>query len=189
MLDLILTRTTIPEWEIIFRLLVAVLLGAMIGWDRELKNRPAGLRTHMMTALAAAGIAIMALELVTWAENNGTKADPIRAVEAVTAGVAFLAAGTIIQSRGKVIGLTTGAGMWLAGALGLAAGYGFHFIAIVMGIIAVVILSGLQRLSDKLNPTVNEEAADDASKDASKTASPDNLLTRKSKPSLKNSIP
>jgi putative Mg2+ transporter-C (MgtC) family protein len=158
MVEAVLTRTTIPEWEIVFRLLVAILLGGLIGWERETKNRPAGLRTHMMTALASAGLAIMSLELVTWSANNGTKTDPTRAIEAVTAGVAFLAAGTIIQSRGKVIGLTTGAGMWLAGALGLAAGFGYHFIAIAMGLIAFVILFGLQRLSETLNPTVDENA-------------------------------
>lgn len=150
MFDTILVRTTIPEWEIVLRLFVAVCLGGLIGWDREVNNRPAGLRTHMLTALTSAGLAVMALELVKWAEDHGTKADPIRAIEAVTAGVAFLAAGTIIQARGKVIGLTTGAGMWLAGALGLAAGFGFLFVATLMGIIAFAILAGLQRLSNNL---------------------------------------
>jgi putative Mg2+ transporter-C (MgtC) family protein len=157
-LDNLMTRTSIPEWEIVFRLLVAIILGGLIGWERETKNRPAGLRTHMMTALASSGLAIMSLELVTWSALHGTKTDPTRAIEAVTAGVAFLAAGTIIQSRGKVLGLTTGAGMWLAGTLGLAAGFGYHFIAIAMGLIAFIILFGLQRLSDKLNPTTDENA-------------------------------
>lgn len=155
-----LPRTYIPEWDIVLRLFVAVLLGGIIGWEREANNRPAGLRTHMLTSLAASGFSIMSLELVKWAELNGTHADPIRAIEAVTAGVAFLAAGTILQSRGQVIGLTTGAGMWLAGGLGVAAGFGFHFVALAMGIMAFIILAGLQRLSDRVNPGNNDVPLD-----------------------------
>jgi putative Mg2+ transporter-C (MgtC) family protein len=157
--DVILARTHTAEWEIFLRLLLAVVLGGIIGWEREVKNRPAGLRTHMLIALAAAGFSIMAIELVKWAELNGTSADPIRAIEAVTAGVAFLAAGTIIQSRGQVVGLTTGAGMWLAGGLGVAAGYGFYSIAVLIGVIAFMVLAGLQRLSARINAT-----GDDGSK-------------------------
>ena len=110
-------RTAIPEWQIICRLLMALFLGGTIGFDREVKNRPAGLRTHMLIALAAAIFSITTLEIVAGLEKTGHTADPIRAIEAVTAGVAFLAAGTIIQSRAQISGLTTGASMWLAGAL------------------------------------------------------------------------
>ena len=110
----------------------------------------------MLTALAAAGIAIIAMELAAWAKTNGSTTDPIRAVEAVTAGVAFLAAGTILQSRGKVVGLTTGACMWLAGAIGLTAGFGYFIIAASMAVLAFTVLAGLQRLSDRLNPTMND---------------------------------
>ena len=72
--------------------------------------------------------------------------DPIRLIEAVTAGVAFLAAGTIIFSRGKVKGLTTGAGMWLAGAIGLASGLGFWQIAGLATLLALVVLMVLHRI-------------------------------------------
>jgi putative Mg2+ transporter-C (MgtC) family protein len=82
--------------------------------------------THMLTALAAATFTIVALELALWAPGHNATGDPIRAIEAVTAGVAFLAAGTIIQAKTQVIGLTTGASMWLAGALGVACGTGMY---------------------------------------------------------------
>ncbi|WP_300390017.1 MgtC/SapB family protein [Henriciella sp.] len=124
------------------RLGLACVLGFLIGFEREIKDRPAGLRTHMLTALAAAAFAIIAIEFIAiyGNEGNGTQLDPIRVVEAVTAGVAFLAAGTIIQARGKVQGLTTGAGMWLAGAIGLACGAGFLTVALVAAGFALLIL-------------------------------------------------
>lgn len=147
MLEPFIERTAIPEWEIAIRLAAATLLGGAIGWDREAKNRPAGLRTHMLTGLAACAFTIVALELVYWAQRMDTPADPIRAIEAVTAGVAFLAAGTIIQSRGQVKGLTTGAGMWTSGAIGVAAGNGLLPLAAMVTVIALFILAVLQFLS------------------------------------------
>jgi putative Mg2+ transporter-C (MgtC) family protein len=152
LIEAIFARTHIAEWDLALRLLVAVVLGGVIGWEREAKSRPAGLKTHMLTSLAAAVFSVVALELVHWAQRNGTSADPIRAIEAVTAGVAFLAAGTIIQSRGKVTGLTTGASMWLAGAIGVATGTGLYSIAIYVALLAFLILAGLQRLSQNINP-------------------------------------
>jgi putative Mg2+ transporter-C (MgtC) family protein len=150
-IDGIFARTVIPEWELALRMLTALLLGAVIGWEREYKNRPAGLRTHMLVCLASTTFTIVAIELMSWAGRNNAPADPIRAIEAVTAGVAFLAAGTIIQSRGQVSGLTTGAGMWLAGAIGVAAGSGLYSIAILVAVFAFAVLAGLQRLSDRIN--------------------------------------
>jgi putative Mg2+ transporter-C (MgtC) family protein len=155
-LDALIERTFIPEWEIGLRLVAALILGGALGFDRELKNRPAGLRTHMLTALAAAIFAIVTIELGEAARLSGAHSDPVRAIEAVTAGVAFLAAGTIIQSRGRVHGLTTGAGMWLAGAVGVASGFGFMTIALLATVLALIILSGLDRLAKKINPDTND---------------------------------
>ena len=160
-LDFLFVRTAIPEWQIIFRLVIALFLGAAIGFDREVKNRPAGLRTHMLIALAAAMFSITTLEIIANLEKTGHTADPIRAIEAVTAGVAFLAAGTIIQSRAQISGLTTGASMWLAGAIGVACGFGFFSIAILATGLALVVLVWLQRLSKKINPTVSPASPND----------------------------
>ena len=116
---------------IALRLVLACLLGGLIGVEREFKNRPAGLRTHILTSLAAALFTIMAIELSLSLANDdrNIQADPIRIIEAVTAGVAFLAAGTIITKHNGVSGLTTGAGMWLAGAIGISVGAGYYVIA------------------------------------------------------------
>lgn len=141
-----LIETHTPPLEILVRLVLAAGFGAAIGIERELKDRPAGLRTHMLTALAAAVFTILTMELfqaVRSLEQN-VSADPIRIVEAVTAGVAFLAAGAIIQGRGRVQGLTTGAGMWMAGSIGLACGGGYYTVATLATILAVVILSLLR---------------------------------------------
>jgi putative Mg2+ transporter-C (MgtC) family protein len=141
-------RTFTPETTIAIRLLLAAVLGAAIGVEREYKARPAGLRTHMLTALAAAVFTVITFELFYQARSGDqpATADPIRIIEAVTAGVAFLAAGAIIQARGQVQGLTTGAGMWLAGAVGVACGGGYYTIAVMTSVLALLILAALSRL-------------------------------------------
>ncbi|MBO9455939.1 MgtC/SapB family protein [Paracoccus sp. R12_1] len=124
------------------RLGLALLLGALIGWEREVKSRAAGLRTHMLITLAAAMFTIVAMELTHFpAERADTlRIDPLRLIEAVTAGVAFLAAGSIITSGGNVRGVTTGASMWLCGAIGLACGTGSGLLATMGTGLALVIL-------------------------------------------------
>jgi putative Mg2+ transporter-C (MgtC) family protein len=141
----------IPPWEALLRLVAAVIAGAAVGLDRELLNKPAGLRTHILIALAAALFTLITFELhhSVVSNNDRTTADPIRIIEAVTAGVAFLAAGAIIQSRGGVQGLTTGANMWLAGALGVACGAGDYTLAAFGTVFALIVLVVLGRLERK----------------------------------------
>ena len=105
------TATALPI--VVLRLLAAAVLGGIVGFERELHARNAGLRTHMLISVAACLFALVGLELMAIAEAAGgeAKADPLRLIEAVTAGVAFLVAGSIISSGGRVQGLTTGAGM------------------------------------------------------------------------------
>jgi len=130
------------------RLMMAAGCAAVIGLDREIKDRPAGLRTHMLTAVAACIFTLLTLELAfEFAEQNkNISVDPSRVIQAVTAGVAFLAAGSIIQSGGKVHGLTTGAGMWMAGALGVASGAGYYVIAALATGLTFAILALVHRL-------------------------------------------
>ncbi|MCK3781005.1 MgtC/SapB family protein [Ensifer sesbaniae] len=116
----------IPYPVVFARILGALFLGAVIGFERETKARPAGLKTHMLVCLAACTFGVISLESVRLGGffDDRVRLDPLRVVEAVTAGVAFLAAGTIVLSRGEVQGITTGASLWLAGAIGLAVGFG-----------------------------------------------------------------
>lgn len=146
--------TWLPFTVIAARLALAALLGAAVGFEREWRQHSAGLRTHILVALAAAAFAILGIEIVHSAqfEEDSARLDPLRLIEAVTAGVAFLAAGTIIVARGQVKGLTTGAGLWLAGAIGLAAGLGFWQIAILATLLAVLILGLMRPLEQKVIP-------------------------------------
>ena len=134
--------TDLPLATIAGRLIVAAVLGGIIGLEREWRRRPAGLRTHMLTSLAAAVFTILTIEILRSDMLSGevAQADPIRIIEAVTSGVAFLAAGAIIQARGAVTGLTTGAGMWLAGSLGVAAGLGYLLIGVMAAVLGLVII-------------------------------------------------
>lgn len=144
--------THTPLGIIALRLIVAAALGALIGIEREFKNRSAGLRTHMLTALAAALFTVMTFEIYHEMIDLGGDAarlDPIRVIEAVTAGVAFLAAGAIIRAGREVKGLTTGAAMWMAGAIGVAAGAGFFAVALIGAILVVIITYVLGRIEKR----------------------------------------
>jgi putative Mg2+ transporter-C (MgtC) family protein len=150
--------TAIGPLEVFLRLLVATLLGALVGFDRELRNKPAGLRTHILIALASAVFTLITFELhLEVTQREHATADPIRIIEAVTAGVAFLAAGAIIQSRGNVQGLTTGANMWLAGALGVAAGAGYYILAAIAAMFALVVLTVIGRMEARLQAKVAQD--------------------------------
>jgi len=144
------TLPHLPIETITLRLILATFLGAAIGVEREWRGRPAGLRTHILVALASALFAVLTLEIAhaEVIQDESIRADPIRVIEAVTAGVAFLAAGAIIQARGSVKGLTTGAGLWLAGAVGVACGLGLWSIAVLavgIGLIVLFLLGHLER--------------------------------------------
>ncbi|MGE0501143.1 MAG: MgtC/SapB family protein [Rhizobiaceae bacterium] len=145
------TYTSFPV--IVARLLLATLFGAAIGFEREWRNRPAGLRTHILVCVAAATFAILTIEITHAPQfvKDAARFDPIRIVEAVTAGVAFLAAGVVIFARGQVHGLTTGAGMWLAGAIGVACGLGLWQIAAFSTFLALVVLGLLHVFEQRLD--------------------------------------
>lgn len=169
-----LTRTTTPLSEIGLRLTLAAFLAGLLGFEREMTGRPAGLRTHMLVSLAAATFTIGALELLHWSaslQESPAQVDPARALEAITAGVAFLAAGTIIRSGQGTHGLTTGAGMWLAGSIGLVTGIGLYAFAVIATLIGLIILSILRHLERLAKfktdpagePVRSQETADESS--------------------------
>lgn len=143
--------TELPFWVIAARLLGAALFGAVIGLEREWRAQAAGLRTHMLIAVAAASFAILTVEIVQseYLATEQSRIDPLRVLEAVTNGVAFLAAGAIIQSRGNVKGVTTGAAMWLAGVIGLCIGTGRWSVALTALVAGAIILALLRLIEVK----------------------------------------
>jgi putative Mg2+ transporter-C (MgtC) family protein len=136
-----------PLLRVVLRLLCAVLLGGLIGWDRERREKPAGLRTHMMVTLGSAAFVLLALDVTSEVTSRygSNMVDPTRVLQGVVGGIGFLGAGCIIQSRGHVKGVTTAASLWVAGALGAACGMGAHVLAAVTAGLALVILSVIGR--------------------------------------------
>ena len=133
---------------VVLRLTAALVLAGLIGVERESSNKAAGLRTHMLIGLAACLFTLIALEFLNMptSEEDRLGMDPTRIIQAITAGVAFLAAGSIITSGGKVRGLTTGASMWLAGAIGLACGTGHVALAGLASVIALIVLYAIRKI-------------------------------------------
>ena len=134
------------------RLLISGAFGAAIGFEREANNRAAGLRTHILISMGACLFALVSFEIINFAQTDPTAqaADPLRLISSVTSGVAFLAAGSIIVTGGKVQGLTTGAGMWMAGAIGLACGVGKIGLALMATVMVLGILALLRPLKSKI---------------------------------------
>ena len=140
-------------WEISLRLLLAVTVGCVIGIERERKNRPAGMRTHVLVCVGAATIALIECmniaDTITLNMNNpntGIAVSYGRISAQVISGIGFLGAGTIFISQKKIAGLTTAASLWNAACLGLAIGMGYYFIAIVGCWLVMVTLVLLQRV-------------------------------------------
>lgn len=138
------TFIEVPFEVALLRILAALLLAGVIGLEREWREKPAGLRTHMLVSLAACLYVIVGRELgaVDFTSGQGDmRVDPLRLIEAVTAGVAFLVAGIIITSGGRVRNITTGASLWLAGAIGLAVGAGhIPLAALTAGAVLLVLM-------------------------------------------------
>lgn len=136
---------------VLLRLAIAAVCGAMVGFEREVHGRAAGLRTHMMVAVGAALTTLLgvfnveALE-ITWA-------DPMRVGAQVISGIGFLGAGTILLKKGnsQITGLTTAAGLWLTAVVGLAVGAGFYEGGIFTAVAAMLIFTIISKLESVMN--------------------------------------
>ncbi|MCR9144113.1 MAG: MgtC/SapB family protein [bacterium] len=128
-------------FELLFRLLVAVVCGILVGLEREYRNKPAGVRTHMLISLGAALFMIISIEVAIAARAQGyANADPGRIAAQVVSGVGFLGAGAILRTRGLVLGLTSAATIWCMAAIGLAAGSGMLWTAVFAALGILLIL-------------------------------------------------
>lgn len=128
--------------EIIIRLTSALVAGGAIGFDREVLRKTAGLKTHMLFALACAMMAVMALDLYFTEidQGPGSNPDATRILQGIITGMSFLGAGAIIRGQHKVHGLTTGAGVWLAGGLGIVFGLGQFRLGVVATVLGLAVL-------------------------------------------------
>jgi putative Mg2+ transporter-C (MgtC) family protein len=137
------TDVTIKEGAL--RLALAVVLSTVVGLDRELLQKPLGLRTNMLVALGAASFSLMALQLVDVLRDSPSvvRIDPVRVMEAIVGAIGFLGAAAIIQGRAEIVGATTGASIWVVGALGMACGFGFYGHAAMISVGGLLILTVL----------------------------------------------
>ena len=132
--------------EIILRLVIAAVLGAVIGLERAGSNHDAGMRTHLMVSLGAAGV--MVIGDMMSAEFLGT--DPARIGAQVVSGIGFLGAGCILVNGNRIKGLTTAAGLWTTACVGLASGLGYYLVAGVMTGIMLIGMLALRPLANRL---------------------------------------
>lgn len=140
-------------WEMIFRLSLAIALGGVIGWERELDSKPAGLRTHMLVSLASALLVMTAVQTGMVQERADTVS---RIIQGIVTGIGFLGAGEIFSvSRSdsqsvRIRGLTSAAAIWVAMAIGIAVGCGLWEMALFATIAAFLILWGVKRLEARI---------------------------------------
>lgn len=134
------------NWELFLRLLVAAILGSLVGWERERAQRPAGLRTYMLVAFGSALFTVLSSTAFA-----GAATDPSRIAANIVVGIGFLGAGTIFRAGESVRGLTTAAGLWAIAAIGMAAGVGEYLLAIISTLLVLVILGGVRVLETHKN--------------------------------------
>ena len=128
---------TIPleiDVQMFLRLLIAVVLGALVGFERERAGKPAGVRTHGMVSLGAALFAVVSLH------GFGNTGDPGRVAAQIVTGIGFLGAGAILHQRRNVHGLTTAASLWVTAAIGLAVGVGMIFMSLATAVLVFLLL-------------------------------------------------
>ena len=131
--------------DVIYRLILAVILSGLIGLEREIHGREAGLRTHILVGIGASLIMLTSIYIASqYAMSNS--ADPGRVAAGVVAGIGFIGAGTIIRSRASIKGLTTAASLWATAGIGLAIGSGFYLGALITTILILFSLIFLGRI-------------------------------------------
>ena len=146
----LITSNPFTWLEVLIRIFTAVVVGFVIGIERERKNRPAGMRTYSLVCLGSAVIAV--LESLLAMRMNGASGDaPVsftltRMSAQVISGIGFLGAGTIFIAQKKISGLTTAAGLWNVACLGLMIGFGYYWLALVISVFIIIVLVVLQRI-------------------------------------------
>lgn len=145
-----IAAVTLSTQQILLRLLFALLIGAIIGTEREYTHRPAGMRTHMLVALGACAVMITGQMIFCQYYPLGATPDPARLAAQVIAGVGFLGAGTILREGTSIKGLTTAASVWTVACLGVAVGAGFYAIGLAGTVLMMVTLVIFERIQKRL---------------------------------------
>jgi putative Mg2+ transporter-C (MgtC) family protein len=142
--------------ELLLRLGLASLLGLLLGFDRELRGRDAGIRTHALVALSSAMIMVSSLMIYQQLRTENFAPDPLRAIQGLAQAIGFIAAGIIFVRRGSVVNMTTAANIWIAAAIGIACGLGQYRVVLVGAGLALLLLT-LLKAFERYLPSENEE--------------------------------
>ncbi len=137
------------ELELVPRLVAAFVIGTVLGLERERRGKPAGLRTHVLVAVASS--VLMALSELMRAGLPDAAGDPVRMAQGVLAGIDFIGAGTILRQEEHITGITTAGTIWMAASLGLVAGAGFYILAAAGTLLAVLATLALGQIDRWLN--------------------------------------
>jgi putative Mg2+ transporter-C (MgtC) family protein len=156
MTDLVPVATVPTSAEVIIRLLLAGLLGALVGFEREYSEQPAGLRTHLLVSLGAALFTVAGAYSVF-----GENVDPTRVAAQVATGIGFIGAGVIFKHGLNVRGLTTAAAIWVTAAIGTSVGLGHWIPGVTATVITVVALYGLKRFERTVFGRLKSEEAEE----------------------------
>ena len=136
--------------DLLAKLALATVLGGVIGWERESSGKPAGLRTNILICVGAALLTELSMSFSRLADPNGPVFDPGRIVAQVVSGIGFLGAGTIMQAKGTVTGLTTAATLWVVAAIGMTAGAGAYLEATGTTLLVLLILWPMGWVEDRI---------------------------------------
>jgi putative Mg2+ transporter-C (MgtC) family protein len=138
----------VPEWELYVRLVVAAGMGGAIGLERELRDQPAGFRTHTLVALGSCLFALVSAFGIDalLGEASSARTDPTRIAAQIVSGIGFLGAGAILRYGTTVRGLTTAASLWVVAAIGMAAAFGAYLLSLTTTALTLVALIGLRPL-------------------------------------------
>lgn len=137
----------ISYWELTIRILFALVIGGLIGFEREMGDHAAGFRTHILVCLGSALIILLSIYgFSEFASEPNVRMDPARLAAQVVSGIGFLGAGTIMRTGTTVSGLTTAASLWVVAALGLAVGAGFYYGALLTTVLVLICLFLLNKL-------------------------------------------
>lgn len=174
------------ELEALIRMLIALVCGGLIGYEREYKNRPAGLRTHMLVCIGAALVMVVSQYIFTQYPPGTT--DPARLGAQVISGIGFLGAGTIIRDRFSVKGLTTAATLWVVACIGIAIGSGYYLMGVIATVLIFLTLILFRKLENflKIKPLkaqlkITAVKSDDLFVDIKKELESDGLIIEKAK--------
>ena len=141
--------------EITVKLVIIMVLSALIGFDREMRHKPAGIKTHILVGMGSAVFMMVSIYMYQ-AFMGKAQVDPGRIAAQVVTGIGFLGAGTIIQSQGSVLGLTTAASLWTVSGIGLAVGCGMYYLAIISTVIVMIVFLVTNRLASFFGQEVNK---------------------------------